>query len=596
LYRKLRFVFLIILVIMTSFLAACSSSTKITSSTTTDAIQTTKTIELTTQPLAKTTKPSTTSALPTTSTTVANWWDKLGVPKYGGTLNWRLADLPNQFDPYNYISLVGYQFEGLFMLDWKLDRSVWDFKSGWNPPEYWTGLLAESWEWPDQQTMIIHLRKGVHWQNKAPLNGREFTAYDVEYHFDRVLGTGHGFTEPDPYYKGWIGPWEKATATDKYTIEFKFKNPSAIINLWSMFEKTTQFIEAPESVEQNLLKDWQDTVGTGPWMLIDYVTDSSLELTKNPNYWGVDERHPNNKLPYVDNVKVLRIADIATSTAALRTGKIDFMDSLDWQQAKTILNTNPELQQSKVNQQGFNLMPRDDLSPFTDIKVREALQMSLDLATIAKSHYGGTVDGKPAGMISPAFKGYVNPYDQWPQELQNEFSYNVTEARKLMTEAGYPNGFKTNCLAISTMDMDLLQIIKAYFLDIGVDMEINTMEFGPAFALVRAGKTDGFWMWYGAGTPPLIAIENNVSKVSLAHHNDLAFDVIVEKFRKSTTTAEAQQYVKEADMYWIQHHYTIETFPRASFTLWQPYLRGFSGEFDAGNNPYYWARFWINRE
>ena len=66
------------------------------------------------------------------------------------------------------------------------------------PSDYVKGYLAESWEFTDPSTFVVHLRQGIHWQNIPPVNGREFTADDVVYHYDRMFGLGDGFTKPSP--------------------------------------------------------------------------------------------------------------------------------------------------------------------------------------------------------------------------------------------------------------------------------------------------------------------------------------------------------------------------------------------------------------
>ena len=83
------------------------------------------------------------------------------------------------------------------------------------------------------------------------------------------------------------------------------------------------FIYPPEVIEEHGdAQDWRNLVGTGPYMLTDWVKDSSVTYTKNPNYWGYDEKFPENRLPYLDEVKSLIIPDSSTLLAALRTGKI----------------------------------------------------------------------------------------------------------------------------------------------------------------------------------------------------------------------------------------------------------------------------------
>jgi len=74
---------------------------------------------------------------------------------------------------------------------------VWDYVLPWHPSRFLTGQLAESWEFPTPGTHVVHLRKGIHWQNLPPANGREFIADDVVFHYNRLLGLG-GYPNPSP--------------------------------------------------------------------------------------------------------------------------------------------------------------------------------------------------------------------------------------------------------------------------------------------------------------------------------------------------------------------------------------------------------------
>ena len=76
-----------------------------------------------------------------------------------------------------------------------MDRNVFDFRTNYIPDDVVVGRLAESWEQPDATTVVFNIRSGVHWHDKAPMNGRELTADDVVFNFHRYLGLGSGFTE-----------------------------------------------------------------------------------------------------------------------------------------------------------------------------------------------------------------------------------------------------------------------------------------------------------------------------------------------------------------------------------------------------------------
>jgi peptide/nickel transport system substrate-binding protein len=533
-----------------------------------------------------------------------NWWDKFGEPQYGGTITIS-GGVPTTFDPANWLTsgTTGF-FDQLFIWDWTVDREKeWPFKTYVVPEKYIRGMLVETWEWNDPQTLILHIRKDISWQNKPPANGRKFTAYDIEHHYDRAMGTGSGYTEPNPLLGMWLAALQKATATDDYTVEMKFKRPTPVSNWMAISAAGSQNeIENPEAVKQYgpVISDWKYAVGTGPFILTDYVAESSMTLSRNPDYWGYDERHPENQLPYVDELRILVIPDIATARAALRTGKIDIMTGIGWEQAMNFSETSPELVQAAMPVNGYGVELRCDKEPFTDIRVRKALQMAIDRETIAETYYGGSLDGKPCGFVSPFNKGYAFAYDEWPQELKDEYSYNPERAKQLLAEAGYPQGFKTN-VVVGTADTDLLQIIQSYFKDINVDMEIKTMEATVFNSYTLAGKHDQmvFRNWVGMLAPPDIGIMHleSVDPQNLNKVSDAGYDALVAEFRTVTDEAEAQRVVREADRYYLEHHWTVNLFPLVNYNIWQPYLKGYSGELIFVFQQYwYWARLWIDQD
>ena len=256
------------------------------------------------------------------------------------------------------------------------------------------GQLAEGWEFKDPCTHIIHLRKGVHWQNIPPANGREFTADDVVFHYNRLYGLGGGFTKPSPFRATDVRLKDliSVTAADRYTVVFKFKtlNPENIIEtLHNAYQ--AQCLENPEAVKKwGDLSDWHHAIGTGPFILKDFVPGKSATLVKNPDYWGHDERYPQNQLPYLDSVKFLIIPDDNEALEMMRAGKIDIMDRVFFKQAQAIQKSNPEIQQIFIPRTPtVTIQPRNDKAPYNDIRVRMALQMAIDLPAIARSHYEG---------------------------------------------------------------------------------------------------------------------------------------------------------------------------------------------------------------
>jgi peptide/nickel transport system substrate-binding protein len=580
--KKYLFVLLAGLLIVSSVFTACSSTSQTTTST---SISTTLT---------------TTSSTTTQVSTQANWWDKFGTPKYGGNITIVANPLNSDFDPYVPWNYFWFCSDTLFSQDWTLDRKVWSFQSGtFTPESVLKPGIAQSWEWNDPQTATVRLRQDVRWQNKAPANGREFTAQDVQFHYDRILGTGNGFTEPNPTIIGFVSGIQQVTAQDKYTVVFKFKEPSAFTNSQNLVEIFGQLFELPELVKSDGLKDWHNSVGNGPYMLTDFQPNASASFVKNPDYWGKDERHPQNKIPYIDQVKLLCITDQATAVAAYRTGKIDILQSLTWQQAAELKKSNPDSQQDLVINMGESVFMRTDRSPFTDIRVRQALNMAIDRSAINKTIYGGYADPTPQGAIYNKFDGWYFPYDQWSQQDKDLHSYNPAAAKKLLADAGYPNGFTTDVISVG-LNTNLEQIIKAEFMDIGVDMAINAMEFNAGSQFLAAGKNDA--MAFNMSNSPhqpnvtFSAFISHGPPFNYSHVSDPAFDAMYNSFMSAASIEEAKKISRQMDQYYIGQYWRIDLFPAApTFTFTQPYIKGYSAEALHITDCFYWARLWTEQ-
>jgi peptide/nickel transport system substrate-binding protein len=287
--------------------------------------------------------------------------------------------------------------------------------------------------------------------------------------------------------------------------------------------------------------------------------------------------------------------------SALRSGKIDILEDLNWEQAASLAKTNPELMQ--VSRPAFTsnaIGMRVDKAPFNDIRVRKALQMAIDLKTISEAYYGGTGDPTPAGLMSHFYDswGYSMPYASWTPEVKAEYAYNTAEAKKLLAEAGYPNGFKTVCVASSTSDLDLLQILKSYLLQIHVDMEIQVMEATAWTRFVSDKKHEALYFPSSCAhsdSPPvsinqfLTGFPNNYSGLG-----DSVYDDLHSKERATFDEDEQKRLTREMDYRVISQHWMVVTPMKVNFCIYQPWLKMYWGQ-QALRGPEF-ARFWIDQD
>ena len=545
----------------------------------------------------------------------AVWWDKLGKPQYGGEIVIRATRNIENFDPYfseGLTSIYGGWMERLVSDDWTIDPAVWDYTMAWHPSKYMKGQLAEGWEFTEPNTHVVHLRKGIHWQNIPPANGREFIAHDVVFHYNRLFGLGGDVNKPSPFRKE-IGFTEliSVTATDRYTVVFKWKTPNYEFIMETLHGVLQSgCIENPEAVQQwGDVHDWHHAIGTGPFILKNFIPNKSAVLMKNLDYWGHDERYPQNKLPYADIIKYLIIPDDATALAALRAGKIDVMIGVTFKQAQEMRKTNPEISQIPIpGTQALTVQPRNDKPPFNDIRVRKAMQMALDLPAIARCHYDGFVKPYPSTVTSISMKGWGFPYEDWPQQLKDEYAYNPQAAKQLLADAGYAHGFKTNVVADTTWDMELLQLVKSYFADIGIDMEVRPMESADCSAFVEAGKYDQLlyrqYGPFGHTYPPLVAVGRFHTNTNILGVSDLVIDAFYPKALAATSEDELKQILKDMNERVARQHFAISLLQPMSYCLCQPWLKGYHGQIHSiwmeNGGPsrlsLYGARFWIDQD
>ncbi len=537
-------------------------------------------------------------------------------PEYGGTLTYVRKQVGEHTDVYfisgwatHFISGV---LEQLSIADWGIDRDVEDWKTTFVHLDGLKGALAESWSQPDPLTYVFKIRQGVHWHDKAPMNGRALTAKDVEFNWHRYMGLGSGFTEPNASFWGPLNTykWESVTATDDSTVVFKLKEPARADVLYWILAHYNAFMYPPEVIkEHGDVTDWKNLVGTGPFMLTDYVEDSTITWDKNPNYWGFDEKYPENRLPYIDQLRGLVMPEPAVFVAALRSAKADYAGTPGDSQIRSIdtveslKKTNPELVihpywYRSDNAFTFNVKKK----PFDDIRVRQAMQMALDHETINKTFFKGYGNPEPSGHLARDAKGLVVPFPEWPAEVKKYYTYDPEGAKQLLAEAGFPNGFKTVLNASLRYDLSYLELAAQFWREIGIEAEIKSMDSQAMRAWVNDPSYEGFNAYSTAHRwIPLSIVEQSYSKASRVNWREIAepeYDALYETAIATDDLEEQRRLIREMDMYGVEKHWVIWGTETPQFNVHQPWVIGYNGELWLGqgqhNTPF--TRLWIDSE
>ena len=528
-------------------------------------------------------------------------------PQYGGILVGLVGSEPTMGpDPINPRQnwVTHWIHEFLATLDWAkgpAGTGDWWSKAGWYTfdssrlPEFSAGKLAESWEQPDPETTIFHIRKGVYFHDRPPVNGREMTAADVAYSFSRYLGLGYAGFEEGLMQRGVSVLREALTSVevpDKYTVVFKHK-PDALLMDRFLFSgsEPVDLVTAQEAVEQEGgYNEYMKLVGTGPFMLDEHVLDSAFHFVRNPNYWDYDSLHPENRLPYLDGIKILVVPDASTQLAALRAGKQSAHFTSDWQIVEQLAQTHPNLVRSALVAPATSLFVANDSPPFDDIRVRRALQMAIDIDEYVETYFGGYADPVLYPMLG--LEGYYTPFDELPQEVQDSYAYNPVRAKDLLIEAGYGEGNPLKFTMYHTyagygFDEQFL-IFRDYFAALGVpmDVDIKSMESAAYFDMIRnADRTLFSGMAHGQSglTYPITYAENTLGKftsdgVAPFHINDPDYDAMHERLVElEAGTDEWHALLKELNDYAFTQNWFIAMPTSFMYSLSQPWLHNYTG-------------------
>ncbi|MDP2917113.1 MAG: ABC transporter substrate-binding protein, partial [Dehalococcoidia bacterium] len=456
---------------------------------------------------APTTTPTTAPATKPAATPTPGPAPAKEAPTYGGVLTLVLANNITGFDATYTPPWLNYTQhltnEDLLTGDWAKGPAgtgevSWELATFPAKLDWVTGRLAESWELVDPQTIIFHIRKGVRFHNKPPVNGRELTADDVVFTWETYLNA-KGFYYATSY--GTPAKRPQATVQDKYTVVVKTP-PGMTGDILERFGDNAPIIPQEVVKQYGSLSDWRNASGTGPFMLVDFVSDSSASHVKNPNYWMKDPVNPANTLPYVDGVKMLIISDISTRLTALRTGKVDMLAGVGWQDIDGLKRGIPGLKVKTTLSTVYMISMRPDTKPFDDIRVRRALNMAIDRPAMIQGLYGGN-GVQVLGHIAPLpdYADMLVPLEQLPPSSRELFGYHPDTAKKLLAEAGFPNGFKTEVVCTQEL-VDGLTVVKDYLSKVGVDMFLDVRETGVWTSIMVANSHKQMFMQYGNPTFP----------------------------------------------------------------------------------------------
>jgi peptide/nickel transport system substrate-binding protein len=606
------------LALLSMLVAACGTTATNTTTKTSTSAPTTATAPATT-----TAKPTT---APTTGTTTG-----AEQPKYGGTLNLVLnADVVN-WEPLRGFggTVTGLDQEPLMGGDWAkgpaggFGTNATDWGTANNDLiKFKTPLLATGYTWStdaknDTATVVFQIRKGVKWalnptsEASRLVNGREMTTDDVVFTFKRLTTWPlAGLYQFRPEFHDAV---ITKTAPQEVTVTIK-----GTANLIMLVQRLADlaWIEPQEVIQKyGDMQAWDRQQGTGPFMISDYVQNSSIYAVRNPNYWLKDPVGPGkgNQLPYLDAVRVLVIPDFSTQFAALRTGKVDSLVNITGEDARSIKKTAPKLVSKmapsnagsgqplgmRMDKPGLPWGPQDDPNA---IKVRRAMMMAIDYQGILKNYFQG--EGQIVTWPQAYVKEYAGVYlglddPKFPQSAKELYSYNPEKAKQLLTEAGYPNGFKCSAILIQS-EVDYYSMVKDYWSKIGIDVSFDLRDpttktqiyYGRTYPQMITGVTGPVSSWYtnsqmwGTSWANVSFVDDPVINKGIVEARSFLPD----------DEDKAMARYKELAIYMQDKAWVIPNVISSNYYFWWPWIKNYSGEQNIGFGHYVWPKFiWYDK-
>ena len=412
-----------------------------------------------------------------------------------------------------------------------------------------TPMLATSWKQTSPNVWRFELRKGVQFHDGTP-----FTADDVVFSLARTQVEGSDM-------KSYTNDFKEVRKIDSHTVEIETKTPFPILPdvlslVYIMSKKWCETNQATVPVDRR--KGVENTAsfkanGTGPFRVRERQPNVRTVFTRNGSYWGKIEGN-------VTEVVFTPIGNDATRVAALLSGEVDVMEPVPVQDidrvnssANTRAITGPELRTIFLGMD----QKRDELlysnvkgkNPFKDKRVRQAFYQAIDIKGIKKTVMRGA-SNPSAQLVGPGINGF--------QPEMKRLPYDVEAAKKLMAEAGYPNGFEVsmNCPNDRYVnDGRICQTVAANLSRINVKINLQAETKGTYFPKVLRRDTSFYMLGWTPATYDAHNVMNAIMRCvddkgagqfNLGAYCNPKVDELTLKVQAETDKNKRNAYIKEA--------------------------------------------------
>lgn len=325
-------------------------------------------------------------------------------------------------------------------------------------------LLAEEWMQVDDKTWEFKLRNDVKFHD-----GTAFNAEAVKATFDRLLDPNVG--SPRAVVFKMVN---EVKVVDEYTVQFILTEPfSPLLSILASHEGG---IISPKTIEKYGKEIIKEPNGTGPFAFESWTPGQEIVFSKNKEYWGTKAN--------VDKVVFKVVPEETTRISMLETGEAHIAEPLSVPMMSTVeASKTVEVYRSEgfgTEYIGFNVQKK----PFNDVRVRKAIAHAVEMDAIIKGVYNN-VGKKANSLLGSKVFGY--------HEGMEAYEYNLNEAKKLLAEAGFPNGFETSIITMDSKErINLAEVLQSQLKGIGIKLNIQVLEYGTFVEQANSGNSEMF--------------------------------------------------------------------------------------------------------
>lgn len=520
-----------------------------------------------------------------------------GEAKRGGVYKYTLTNDPPTIDPYrnassNTKTVAAHTYSRLFRID--AQPGVQPYEAEIVPD------VAESAESQDGQHWVVKLKQGVKFHNVAPVSGREMTSADVLFSFERLTAEGSPNAAAVSYITG-------VEALDDYTLQFTLDGPSPSF-LETLSDANLLFIQ-PTEADGGFDPSLQ-AIGTGPWVLDEYLVSQSLNYSKHPEYFE-------SGVPYLDGVQTLIIPEYANRMAQFQAGSIMAM-TVTSDDVPNLREESPDVQWVPIpggtlNFVGFSGEDRDPTAPWRDERFRRAVSMAIDRAgqmefgfnlgaiTEAGLHYPVMWNNCPVpASFGPRW--WVDPQSEEQGPSAAYFEFNPEEATALLQAVGLGSDeinfhYAGNNHYGPGFDR-LAQVVFAWLGDVGIPLTNEPQDYNSQYITQTfRGEFNGLMLGVETPFPEINGYFNRMFGQDQSNHgrvHDPVMDDLITKQRHEMDEPTRREFVAEMQRRNGDQMFYVPVQPSggAVWEAFQPEVRGVRRTRGYGaaseNLPYYW--------